>query len=92
MSWTCIDSKKVVTRKPHKCWGCCREFPKGSELLRVTGTDGGEIASVYWCKVCDAIFQEFGIGDTGVTEGEIRDGDPESWEADRKRIEEPTDA
>lgn len=27
-----LTDKVVRTRKPHKCWGCSREFPKGTRM------------------------------------------------------------
>lgn len=47
-----ISSEKVITRKPHKCWGCAVEYPKKSKMERTTSKDGGEIMSVYWCESC----------------------------------------
>ena len=32
---TVLTEKIVRTRKPHNCWGCLREFPKGNEVDRV---------------------------------------------------------
>ena len=48
-----INEQIVVTRKPHKCWGCTTEFPQGSKLVRKTNSDGGEIFSSYWCAKCE---------------------------------------
>jgi len=72
-----IASKKVITRKPHKCWGCAREFPKGSTLDRVTCTDGEVIMSAYWCEICQEWLTEYDDGE-GVEFGTLR-GD-EDWE------------
>lgn len=69
-----IYSKKVKTRKPHICFGCAREFPKGSILLREAVEDGGSVFTAYMCKSCEDYvqkclhpFDEFGFGD-------LRDG------------------
>ena len=58
-----ISDKLVTTNKPHKCWGCTKEFPAKSKLRRVTCSDGREISTAYWCASCEKI---------------IRDGDYES--------------
>jgi hypothetical protein len=47
-----ISSKAVKTRKPHKCWGCTKEIPIGTEVARSTSVDGDRISSVYWCNTC----------------------------------------
>lgn len=69
-----ICSKNVKTRKPHVCFGCAREFPKGNILLREAIEDGGSVFTAYLCKSCEAYvqkhlhpFDEFGFGD-------LRDG------------------
>lgn len=53
-----INSHMVITRKSHKCWGCAREFPKGSKLDRVTNVESGELTTVYFCPVCTEWFTE----------------------------------
>jgi len=47
-----IVSKKVITRKPHNCWGCRKEYPVGSKLERNVSIDGGEIMIAYFCDDC----------------------------------------
>jgi len=49
-----IADKYVLTRKPHKCWGCTLEFPLGTAMQAVTSKDGGEIGTVYWCEKCQS--------------------------------------
>ena len=29
---TVLTEKIVRTRKPHNCWGCLREFPRGTRM------------------------------------------------------------
>lgn len=48
-----VSDKKVKTRKSHKCWGCTEDIPIGSTVLLITSVDDGQIASVYWCNVCE---------------------------------------
>lgn len=47
-----ISQKKVITNKPHKCWGCAKEYPAGTEMECNTSTDMGKIFSVYFCPTC----------------------------------------
>ena len=64
-----ITSKYVKTRKAHKCFGCAREFPKGSILKREVVKDG-DIFVCYICPDCedymdspDYTGEEFCFGD-----------------------------
>ena len=70
-----ISSKYVKIRKPHKCWGCRREFSKGEILHRVTSSDMGKISSIYWCDICNKIISQMDHSDTedGFMYGEIID-------------------
>lgn len=65
-----IAHKYVKTRKPHKCFGCAREFPKGSVLNREAVEDGGTVFTAYMCSDCedylnsgDYTGEEFCFGD-----------------------------
>lgn len=71
-----VSSEDAVTRKPHKCWGCATEFPKGSKLSRVTCADGGEIYSCYWCDICQEWLTRYDDGE-GVDFGSLRED--EGW-------------
>lgn len=51
--------KLVRTRKPHKCWGCAVEYPKGTEMHSICVADGGEMSSYHYCKVCEAYYAKF---------------------------------
>lgn len=63
-----IGRKIVKTRKPHVCFGCGREFPKGTEMERSCIVDG-ELWTSYLCSTCQKITQnmrwgdEFGFGE-----------------------------
>ena len=59
-----ISSKTVKTRKPHKCWGCCKEYPAGTKMEVVVSVDGGRIASVYWCDECKRLSTQLPYWDT----------------------------
>lgn len=66
-----IAYKYVKTRKPHKCFGCAREYPKGSILNREAVVDGGTVFTAYMCSECEDYLhssrdyrgEEFGFGD-----------------------------
>lgn len=48
-----IAHKYVKTRKPHHCFGCAREFPKGSILNREAVADGETVFTAYICPDCE---------------------------------------
>jgi hypothetical protein len=56
MSWNFCESKKVTTRKPHKCSYCNREIPKGSKnIFTWWGMWEGEFQkNSYACAWCYA--------------------------------------
>jgi hypothetical protein len=76
----CIRSKRVKTRKPHRCWGCWQQQPAGSEIMSTTSADGGEINTVYWCDVCVEYMRRHCQSDDEFSEREIYDNDRETWE------------
>lgn len=83
---TIVAQKTVTARKPRKCWGCAREFPKGSKFSRITTADGGSIYATYWCETCNQWWAEFGYGDDeGVEFGALRDD--EDWVKLQKETE-----
>ena len=82
---TILDVRQVVTRKPHRCWGCGRRFPPGSSLQRVTDVEHGQFSRLYWCDVCREILAKYHHGD-GFEMGDLKDEDPD-WEAIRERLE-----
>ena len=65
-----ISRKKVNTRKSHICFGCAREFPKGSILEKSTVAHDGTLDTYYLCPDCQDYlygknypFDEFSFGD-----------------------------
>ena len=62
-----LYEKEVKTRTEHKCFGCGREFPRNTKMLRECVKD--EIVfTAYLCLTCQHISQslsgdEFGEGD-----------------------------
>ena len=81
-----ISEKIVITRKPHKCWGCGREFPKGSKLQALNNVDGGEICTTYWCNTCQDFWSKFmQDDDEGINMGDLKQD--ERWEPLRAEME-----
>lgn len=52
-----IRNEKVVCRKPTRCWGCMRRFPKGTTIEKTTSVDGGRILTTPWCATCLAMMR-----------------------------------
>ena len=50
-----LTSKIVKTRKPHKCWGCAKEYPAGTKMKYCESVDQGEFTNTYWCDSCEKI-------------------------------------
>lgn len=63
-----IGQKTVKTRKDHVCFGCGRNFPKGSLMERSCVVDNG-LWTCYLCPTCKKISaslkygDEYGFGD-----------------------------
>lgn len=66
---TIFNQKNVLTRKSHVCFGCGREFPKGTIMSKEDIADAGTVWVCYLCKTCQSICSEmryddeFGYGD-----------------------------
>jgi hypothetical protein len=43
----------VITRVPHRCWGCGDLYPPRSRMTEAVSVDMGKIGSTYWCDRCD---------------------------------------
>lgn len=46
-----VSDKTVKTKKPHRCWGCTKEYPKAS-IMRVVVCKNDSISRAYWCEKC----------------------------------------
>lgn len=53
------DRRFVTIRKSHKCWGCNREFPKGTEMAYDSWIDSTEWAHGYFCSTCVDLINEY---------------------------------
>ena len=72
MSYDIISHKLVKTRKPHKCWGCTKEFPAGSMLWNCVSKED-EIISTYWCESCQELVEQDADSVDGYYFGELAD-------------------
>lgn len=52
------SSKKVKTRKEHICYGCERNYPKGSTMEYYSGLWEDHFFRHYVCKSCENLIQE----------------------------------
>ena len=84
-----VKSSRVTTRKIHSCWGCQRTIPAKTVDIEVcVSVDMGKIYTIYTRAVCEAVMDEWHDEDREyVTEGMVKDGDPESWEEIRAEVE-----
>lgn len=48
-----LTNKWVKTRKPHKCYGCLKTFPVGTEMRLIVSVNTEGINSTYLCQHCD---------------------------------------
>lgn len=86
-----LSQLQVRTRKPHRCWGCARLFPAGTEMETTAGADGGKMFRCYWCSVCIAVMATWHPQDLEEIDlGGVREADPEAWAAEAEK--EGTDA
>lgn len=80
-----ISSKVVLTRKPHICFGCRKEYSSGTYMKRDVMLDSG-IFVLYVCETCEEIIQmHFQDGDK-YSEGEIYNNDREYWEEVNREV------
>lgn len=56
MSWSCIRTKVVKTKRPHACCWCGQRIDVGSSVTCSVGTFDGEIQRNYWHPECEKDF------------------------------------
>ena len=67
------------TRKPHRCWGCGKAYPIGTEMINAAYVDGRTVTDCYWCDTCqEYMHRYFEYGDEA-SFGDIFDNDPDGW-------------
>lgn len=57
------------TRKPHKCFGCMRTIPKGSEAYLQVGCNLETVHSFYLHTYCEKIIENYDWSDDSLDEG-----------------------
>ena len=77
----------VKTRKPHKCWGCGKAYPAGSELTHAAYADGGTVYDCYWCPTCEEYMHRYFESGDECSEGKIYENDAEGWEKLKSEME-----
>lgn len=60
---TVLMNKQVKTRKPHKCYGCQREFPPQSQMRLRTAIGDDKPQVTYYCQHCDNHSKDWTIDD-----------------------------
>lgn len=83
------ETRKI--RKPHRCFGCGKVYPPGTQMANAAYADDGSVDSCYWCETCEEYMHRyFEYGDeTGP--GEIYANDPEQWERLKAELEAPNE-
>ena len=81
-----LSIKFVKARKPHNCFGCANEHPKGTYMYRFSQLDCEMVWTCHLCEVCHEYeerylgrFDNYGYGD-------LYKGDPKSWEELRQEM------
>jgi len=74
MGYEQLSSRKVLTRKEHRCPGCSIKYPLGTEMQKTVGKMDGDFQSTYWCMPCNLFLAD----KWQECDGEIEDGD--CWE------------
>ncbi len=82
-----LSHKIVTTRKKHKCWGCAKEYPKGSRLGVINSVDQGQFHVGYWCEICREYWDKYMSGGDEIYVGELKDQDPEAWHRIKQALE-----
>lgn len=72
-----MSTKRVRTRKPHRCWGCARQVPVGTDIECYTSASEGSITSTYWCDRCIGFYDEHCLPGEEIMDGDLRDYYPE---------------
>jgi hypothetical protein len=80
-----IEEFKVKTRKGHRCVGCGRRLPSGTEMKINKYVMEDEIRNDYWCKTCQKYADKYMQGEYEFLPGEFKSG--EGWEKIRKEVE-----
>lgn len=53
-----FNCHEVKTRKPHNCFACGREFPKGTIMERQVVQNDKEVYTIHLCSTCQELIDE----------------------------------
>ena len=79
----CIREKTVITRKPHRCFGCGRRIKPGTKTLCTVDVDGGEVFNCYFCDTCVEVIRNMEYPDE-FFEGDLEEDARELEEAKKQ--------
>lgn len=69
----------IITRKPHRCFGCNEVYPGGTGMKRESVKDGNTVFTAYLCETCEEVIaRTFEYGDE-FGQGDLYDGDSDYW-------------
>lgn len=60
-----IAERTVITRKPHRCFGCAGYFPPKTKMLYWVGITEGDFNQSYWCMRCNDFLKTLSHEDIG---------------------------
>ena len=85
----CFGSHMVITRKPHRCWGCGRRFWKGAHLEVVEGVNDGQFWRCYYCSICRETMSHWHWNDLECIDyGDVKWNDERAWEEAEQVVKE----
>ena len=64
-----LRSRWVKCSAPHRCWGCLREFGKGSRMFASSIADDGNVSNSWICLDCMEAMEQVDEPE------EVREGD-----------------
>jgi len=79
--------QEVKTRKPHKCFGCAKEYPINTKMINASYAEDGTVNSCYWCITCLEYMHQYFEYDDETDYGEIYENNKEEWESIKKELE-----
>ena len=84
---TIIHWNSVKIRKPHRCFGCGKEYQSGSAMTNAAYTNNGTIHTAYWCPVCAEYMNRYFQFGEECSYRDIYDNDRQGWESLKSEME-----
>ena len=81
-----FPTKKVITRKPHRCFGCSRKFEPKTSMVINSGIWEGDLYSYYLCNTCESLLPIYSK-DLDYSDG-IEEGFVVEWKNNREQTAE----